>query len=184
MFVTSRVAYCDLIAKRVLKAIRFFFIIILACFGVNTFMKGGGGGGGGAAESSVQISWYKIASYRVLFFIRIWSNEIWEFCFNHVVVPWARVPHHHNDVIKWKHFPRCWPYVREFIGHRWIPLTKASATRSIDVFFDLRLDKRLSKQSRRRWFKPPSRSLWRHCNANSSWRESVGHQRNPYTKGR
>ena len=37
-------------------------------------------------------------------------------------------------------------------------------TRSFDVFFDLRLNKRLSKQSRRRWFETPSRPLWRHCN--------------------
>ena len=37
-------------------------------------------------------------------------------------------------------------------------------TRSFDVFFDLRLNKRLSKQSRRRWFETQSRSLWRHCN--------------------
>ena len=36
--------------------------------------------------------------------------------------------------------------------------------RSFDVFFDLSLNKRLSKQSRRRWFETPSRSLWRHCN--------------------
>ena len=32
-------------------------------------------------------------------------------------------------------------------------------TRSFNVFFDLRLNKRLSKQSRRRWFE----TLWRHC---------------------
>ena len=37
-------------------------------------------------------------------------------------------------------------------------------TWSFDVFFDLRLTKRLSKQSRRRWFETPSHSLWRHCN--------------------
>ena len=37
-------------------------------------------------------------------------------------------------------------------------------TRSFDVFFDLRLNKRLSKHSRRRWFETPSRSLWRHGN--------------------
>ena len=37
-------------------------------------------------------------------------------------------------------------------------------TRSFDVFFDLRLDKRLSKQSWGRWFETPSRPLWRHCN--------------------
>ena len=38
-------------------------------------------------------------------------------------------------------------------------------TRSFDVFFDLRLNKRLGKQSRRWWFETPSRSLWRPCNA-------------------
>ena len=38
-------------------------------------------------------------------------------------------------------------------------------TRSFDVFFDLRLNKRLSKQPRRWRFETPWRSLWRHCNA-------------------
>ena len=37
-------------------------------------------------------------------------------------------------------------------------------TRSFDVFCDLRLNKRWSKQSIRRWFETPLRSLWRHCN--------------------
>ena len=37
-------------------------------------------------------------------------------------------------------------------------------TRSFHVFFDLCLNKRLSKQSGRRWFETPSRSLWRHSN--------------------
>ena len=32
-------------------------------------------------------------------------------------------------------------------------------------FFDLLLNKRLSKQSRRRWFETSSHTLWRHCNA-------------------
>ena len=32
----------------------------------------------------------------------------------------------YDDVIKWKHFPRYWPFVRGI--HRWIPLTKASDT--------------------------------------------------------
>ena len=40
-------------------------------------------------------------------------------------------------------------------------------TQSCDVFFDLRLNKRLSKQSWGWWFKTPSRPLWRHCNKNS-----------------
>ena len=42
--------------------------------------------------------------------------------------------------------------------------TQRPVTRSFDVFFDLRLNKRLSKQSRRRWFETQSRSLWRHGN--------------------
>ena len=37
-------------------------------------------------------------------------------------------------------------------------------TRSCDVFFDLRLNKRLSKQSWGWWFETLSRSLWRHRN--------------------
>ena len=42
--------------------------------------------------------------------------------------------------------------------------SRRSVTRSLNVSFDLRLNKRLSKQSRRRWFEMPSWSLWRHCN--------------------
>ena len=37
-------------------------------------------------------------------------------------------------------------------------------TRSFDVFFDMRLSKRLSKQSWGCWFETLSRPLWRHCN--------------------
>ena len=32
----------------------------------------------------------------------------------------------HDDVIKWKHFPRHWPFVRGIPVHRWITHTKAS----------------------------------------------------------
>ena len=38
------------------------------------------------------------------------------------------------------------------------------ARRSFDVFFDLRLIKRLSKRSWGWWCKTQSRPLWRHCN--------------------
>ena len=73
----------------------------------------------------------------------------------------------HNDVIKWKHFPRYWPFCAgnspvtgEFSSQR-------PVMRRIDVFFDLRLNKRLIKQSWGWWSETPSRSLWRHCNENS-----------------
>ena len=49
------------------------------------------------------------------------------------------------------------PVPGEFPAHR--PMTQ-----SFDVFFDLRLNKRLSKQSRGWWFETLSRPLWRHSN--------------------
>ena len=55
--------------------------------------------------------------------------------------------HHHDDVIKWKHFPRYWP--------------KAS---DVELWCFLRPNKRLSKQSWGWWFETPSRLLWRHRN--------------------
>ena len=39
-------------------------------------------------------------------------------------------------------------------------------TQSFEVFFDLRLNKRLSKQSWSWWFETLSCPLWRHCNVN------------------
>ena len=45
--------------------------------------------------------------------------------------------------------------------------TKRLVTRSFDVFFDLRLNKRLRKQSWGWWFETLSRPLWRHCNGSS-----------------
>ena len=70
----------------------------------------------------------------------------------------------HDDVIKWEHFSTLLafcagnsPVTGEFPAQRLV-------NRSFDVFFDLRLYKRLSKQSWRWWFETPSRSLWRHCN--------------------
>ena len=42
--------------------------------------------------------------------------------------------------------------------------TQRPVTRSFDVFFDLRLNKRLSKQPWGRWFETRSWSLWRYCN--------------------
>ena len=55
------------------------------------------------------------------------------------------------------------PLCGKFTGHRWIPLTVASDS-ELWCFFDMRLNKRLSKQPRLRWFETPSSSLWRHCN--------------------
>ena len=47
--------------------------------------------------------------------------------------------------------------------------TQRPLTRRFNVFFDLRLNIWLSKQSRRGWFETPSFSLWRHCNEWLDW---------------
>ena len=81
----------------------------------------------------------------------------------------------HDDVIQWKHFLRYWPFnspvTDEFPAQR-------PVMRSLNVSCDLRLNKLLHKQSRRRWFETPSRSFWRHCKFlsrfRSMYRERVG----------
>ena len=64
----------------------------------------------------------------------------------------------HDGVIKWKHFPRNWQFVRGI--HR----GQRPVTRNFDVSFHLRLNERLSKQSWGWWFETLSYPLWRHCN--------------------
>ena len=64
-----------------------------------------------------------------------------------------------DDVIKWKHFPRYWPF---FAGYSLVTgefPAQRPVTRSFDAFFDLRLNKWLSKQWWGWWFD----TLWRHC---------------------
>ena len=55
------------------------------------------------------------------------------------------------------------PLCGEFPGPGELPAQRP-VTRSFDVFFDLRLNKRLSKQPWDWWFETPAWSLWRHRN--------------------
>ena len=71
----------------------------------------------------------------------------------------------HDDVIKWKHFPRCWPFVRGI--HRSSPVNsphKGQWRGALMFSLICALNKRLSKQPWSWWFETPTRSLWRHCN--------------------
>ena len=73
----------------------------------------------------------------------------------------------------------------KFTGPRWISHTKASDA-ELDVFFDLRLNKRLSKQPWGWWFETPAWSLWRHRNVvylKKSWR-GYGRSNNPVVRRR
>ena len=69
----------------------------------------------------------------------------------------SMTPPLYDDVIKWKYFPRYWPLRGK--------LTDQPVTRSFDVFFDVHLIKRLSKQSWGWWIEKPSCPLWRHFNS-------------------
>ena len=80
---------------------------------------------------------------------------------------------YYDDVIKWKHFPRYWPFVRGIHRSRWIPRTKASDAELWCLLIDLRLNKRLSKQWWGWWFETPSWSLWRHRNVVIIWYWSI-----------
>ena len=53
--------------------------------------------------------------------------------------------------------------------------SQSPVTRSFDNLFDLGLNKRLSKQSRRWGFEMTSRSLWRHCNHNTRSQQNGQH---------
>ena len=78
-----------------------------------------------------------------------------------------------HDVIKWKRVAG--PLWGESTGHRCHSPNNGGfpslrqVMPSFDVFLDLRLNKRLSEQSRRRWFEMPLRLSWRLYNAYTSW---------------
>ena len=70
----------------------------------------------------------------------------------------------HDDVIKWKHFLRYWPFVRGI--HR-SPVNsphKGRWRRALIFSLICALNKQWSKQSWDWWFEIQLRSFWRHCN--------------------
>ena len=90
--------------------------------------------------------------------------------------------YNHDDVIKWKHFPRYWLFVGGI--HRWpVNSPHKGQWRGALMFSlicarikdwvnnreagDLRRHRSLSKQSWGWWFETPSLSLWRHFNDNT-----------------
>ena len=89
----------------------------------------------------------------------------------HRIVEW------HDDVMKWKHFLRYWPFVRGIHRSRWIPRTKASDA-ELWYFLDLRLNKRLSKQPWGWWFETPAWLSWRHRNGYIKFGFSLSHSPN------
>ena len=72
------------------------------------------------------------------------------------IVPFMMTPSNGNIFRVIGHFAGNSPVTSEFPSQR-------PVTQSFDVFFDLRLNKRLSKQLWGWWFETPSHSLWHHC---------------------
>ena len=73
----------------------------------------------------------------------------------------------HDDVIKWKHFPCYWSFMRRI--HQ-SPVNSPHKGQWWGTFmFSLicALNKRVSKQSWGWWFETPSHSFWCHYNGNS-----------------
>ena len=85
-----------------------------------------------------------------------YSNQWWLVVQYLYIMPWWRHPMEAFSALL-ALCARNSPVTGEFLAQR-------PVTRSLDVFFDLRLNKPLSKQSRGWWFETPSRSLWRRCN--------------------
>ena len=86
---------------------------------------------------------------------RPWLSETWR-----TMIPWWR---HQMESVS--------ALLAISVGNSPVPgefTTQRPVTRSFDVFFDLRLNKRLSKQWWGCWFETLLRSLWRHSNVFAS----------------
>ena len=87
-------------------------------------------------------------------------------CYNTCPCPWYLLSGHNPW---WRHQMETFsPLLAICAGNS--PVTgefpaQRPVTRRFDVFFELRLNGRLSKQWRGWWFETQLRSLWRHCNA-------------------
>ena len=69
----------------------------------------------------------------------------------------------HEDVIKWKHFPRNWPFLRG-IHRSPVNSTHKGQWRGA-LMFSLICAWLNGEQCWSSWFETPSLPLWRHCNA-------------------
>ena len=89
-------------------------------------------------------------------------------CFDHYENWDNKERNEENWYTRWRHQMETFPALLAICAGN-SPVTgdfpvQKPVTRSFDVFFDLRLNKQLSKQSWGWWFETSSRSLWRHCN--------------------
>ena len=96
----------------------------------------------------------KQTQIKVYFIMCIFPVYLGDDCLQSNTIPGHLYLSHHDDVIKWKLFPRYWPFV--------------PVTRSYDVFFVLHPNKWLSKQWWVWWLETPPCPLRRHSNVISA----------------
>ena len=116
--------------------------------------------------TSVFISIYHVSVFVAQVISALKSNGCYSIAYSNLFGFTDNIPKMirvHDDVIKRKYFPPYWPFVGEFTSHQWIPSQKP-VTWSFAVFFDLRLNKPLKKQSWGWWIEMPSCSLWHQYN--------------------
>ena len=101
-----------------------------------------------AIDKTKLTGWIRIALFSNFQLVSRWA---WNNVGNQKWVPCSMMTSSNGNI-----FRVTGPLRREFTGHRWIP-PKRPVTRSFDIFFDLRLNKRLSEQSRGWWFETPPR---------------------------
>ena len=85
-----------------------------------------------------------------------------------LLIPWCHPVKTRLSVSWWRHQMETFSTLLTICaGNSPVPSefpTQRPVMRSFDVFFDLRPNKRFSKQRWGWWFEMPSCSLWRHCN--------------------
>ena len=112
------------------------------------------------------------------------THRVLQFMITHKAIPcllvaeilgiWIEIPLKYLKLWKdglaawWRHQMETFPALLAFCARNSQLIgefpSQRPVMRSFDVFFDLRLNKRLSKQSLDWWFETPSCPLWRQCN--------------------
>ena len=100
-----------------------------------------------------------------------WADIFYQKCSRHKITifrRWMLISGRlkHDDVIKWKHFLRYWPFVRG-IHRSPVNSPHKGQWRGAFMFSLICLNKRLSKQSWGWWFETTLRQLWCHSNDNN-----------------
>ena len=114
----------------------------------------------------------------------IWTQNV----FKWVPPIYARGPFHlatvllgcnwacRDDVIKWKHFPRHWPFVRRIQRSPVNPPHKGQWRGALVLSLFCAWTNGLANNRDLGWFKTPSRPLWRHSNARDKCICIAGHR--------